>query len=67
MGFSGQEYWTGLPFLLPGNPFNPGIEPMSPASPALADEFSTTEPPGKHVSLREYSQFKTEKDFEGFK
>ena len=40
---------------------------MSPASPALAGEFSTTEPPGKHESLREYLKFKTEKDFEGFK
>ena len=27
MGFSRQEYWTGLPFLSPGDLPNPGIEP----------------------------------------
>ena len=31
MGFSRQEYWSGLPFLSPGNLPNPGIEPRSPA------------------------------------
>ena len=31
MGFSGQEYWSGLPFPSPGELFNPGIEPRSPA------------------------------------
>ena len=31
MGFSRQEYWSGLPFPSPGNLFNPGIEPLSPA------------------------------------
>ena len=31
MGFSRQEYWNGLPFPSPGNPPNPGIEPLSPA------------------------------------
>jgi len=30
-----QEYWGGLPFLPPGDPPGPGIEPMSPVSPAL--------------------------------
>ena len=35
MGFSWQEYWSGLPFPPPGDPPNPGIEPMSPMSPAL--------------------------------
>ena len=30
MGFSRQEYWSGLPFPSPGNLFNPGIEPVSP-------------------------------------
>ena len=32
MGFSRQEYWSGLPFPSPGDPPNPGIEPGSPAS-----------------------------------
>ena len=33
MGFSRQEYWSGLPCPLPGNLPNPGIEPISLASP----------------------------------
>ena len=44
MEFSKQEYWSGLPFPLPGDLPDPGIEPVSPA---LADGFFTTEPPGK--------------------
>ena len=31
MGFSRQEYWSGLPFPSPGDLSNPGIEPTSPA------------------------------------
>ena len=31
MGFSRQEYWSGLPFPYPGDLPNPGIEPQSPA------------------------------------
>ena len=31
MGFSRQEYWSGLPFPSPGDLPNPGIEPWSPA------------------------------------
>ena len=31
MGFSRQEYWSGLPFLSPGNLPNPGIIPAFPA------------------------------------
>ena len=34
MGFSRQEYWSGLPFLSPGYLPDPGIERRSPASPA---------------------------------
>ena len=45
--FSWQEYWSGLPFLLPGDLPNPGIESVSPVSPALAGGFFTTEAPGK--------------------
>ena len=36
-----------LPFLSPVDLTNPGIEPKSPESPALAGRFFTTEPPGK--------------------
>ena len=44
MGFSRQEYWSGLPFPPPGDLPDPGIEP---ASPALAGGFFTTKSPGK--------------------
>ena len=44
MGFSRQEYWSGLPFLPPGDLPGPGIEPKSPA---LTDGFFTTKPLGK--------------------
>ena len=40
MGFSRQEYWSGLPFPIPGNLPNPGVKPKSPA---LAGGFFTTE------------------------
>ena len=46
MGFIRQEHWIGLPFPLPGDLLNPGIEPASLASPALAGGFFATEPPG---------------------
>ena len=42
MGFSRQEYWSGLPRPPPGNLPDPGIEPSSLASPALAVGFFTT-------------------------
>ena len=35
VGFSRQEYWSGLPFPSPGNLSDPGIEPRSLTSPAL--------------------------------
>ena len=44
MGFSRQEYWSGLPFPSPGDLPNPGIEPRSPA---LEADTLTSEPPGK--------------------
>ena len=47
MGFPRQEYWSGLSFPIPGDVPNPGIKPTSPASPALAGEFFTTESTGK--------------------
>ena len=31
MGFSRQEYWSGLPFPSPGDLPDPGIKPGSPA------------------------------------
>ena len=47
MGFSRLEYWSGLPFLSPGDPPKPGIEPRSPA---LQADALTSEPPGKPLS-----------------
>ena len=44
MGFSRQEYWSGLPFASPGDRPDPGIEPESPA---LETDALTSEPPGK--------------------
>ena len=48
MEFLRQEYWGSLPFFFPGDLPDPGIEPTSPAAPALEEGFSTTAPPGKH-------------------
>ena len=31
MGFSRQEYWSGVPFPSPGDLPDPGFEPLSPA------------------------------------
>ena len=42
MGFSRQEYWSGLPCPPPGELPNPGIELLSLMSPALAGGFLTT-------------------------
>ena len=42
MGFSRQEYWSGLPFPAPGDLPDPGIEPSSPAFQA---DGLTSEPP----------------------
>ena len=35
MRFSKQEYWSGLPFLTPGDLPDPEIKPVSPVTPAL--------------------------------
>ena len=42
IGFSRQEYWSGLPFPSPGDLPDPGSEPESPA---LTAEFFAAEPP----------------------
>ena len=44
MGFSRQEYWSGLPFPSPGDVPDPGIKPRSPA---LQADALPSEPPGK--------------------
>ena len=47
MGFSRQEYWSGLSFPSPGDLPDPGIEP---GSPALQADALPSEPPGKQTS-----------------
>ena len=44
LGFSRQEYWSGLPFPSPGDLPDPGIEPRSPA---LQVDSLPSEPPEK--------------------
>ena len=48
MGFSRQEYWSGLSFPSPGDLPDTGIEPRSPA---LEADTLTSEPPGKPVAV----------------
>ena len=45
MGFSGQEYWSGLPFPPAGDLPDSAIEPSSPVLTALAGGFFTIGPP----------------------
>ena len=47
MGFSRQEYWSGLPCPPPGDPPDTEIEAESLMSPVLTGGFFTTEPHGK--------------------
>ena len=49
MGFSRQEYWSGLPFLSSGDLHNLEIKPVSPA---LQASSLPSEPPGKPVSTQ---------------
>ena len=51
MGFSRQDYWSGVPFPSPGDFLDPGIEP---ASLVFVGGFFTTELPGK-PKYSEYS------------
>ena len=44
MGFSRQEYWSGLPGPPPEDPLDPGMEPAFPVAPALQADAFTTEP-----------------------
>ena len=49
MGFSRQEYWSGLPYTPPGDLPDLGIELRTPPSPELAGRFFNTEPPRKPI------------------
>ena len=55
MGFSRQEYWSGLPCPSPGDLPYPRIEPKSLRSPALAGRFFTTSTTWEALSWRWWS------------
>ena len=59
MGFSRQEYWTGLPCPPPGDPPDPGI--FKPVSPALAGGFFTTSATWEAQTVVYYPHFTGEK------
>ena len=44
MGLFRQEHWSRLPFPPPGDFPNPGVEPVSPVSPALQADYLPAEP-----------------------
>ena len=48
MGFPRQEYWSGLPFLSPGDLPDPGIETRSPT---LQPDSLPSEPPGQPTHI----------------
>ena len=54
MGFSRQEFWSGLPFPSPGDLPNPGIEPRFPA---LQADALPSEPLGKPEDIMRGCQF----------
>ena len=49
MEFCRQEYWSGFLFPSPEDLPDPGIEPVSPASPASAGGFFTAKTPGSYL------------------
>ena len=62
MGFSRQEYWSGLLLPLPGDVRDPGNKTVSPLSPAIVGGFFTTESPRKPLSPAVYSNYSTPKE-----
>ena len=64
MGFSRQEYWSGLPFSSPGDLPDPGIEPASLMSPALASGFSSTSTTWKAFSKEGINKFTSFRDYD---
>ena len=57
MGFSRQEYWSGLPFPSPGDLPDPGMEPRSPI---LQAEALTSEPPGNRKDYKKQKNIQIE-------
>ena len=54
MGFSKQEYWSGLPFPFPGDLLDPGIKPRCPA---LQADTLPSEPPGNEAEADIFLEF----------
>ena len=54
MGFSKQEYWSGLPFPFPGDLPDPGIKP---GSPTLQADALLSEPPGNEAEVDIFLEF----------
>ena len=54
MGFSRQEYWSGLPFPAPGDLPDPGIKFESPMSPVLQADSLPLSPGEAHVCIHVY-------------
>ena len=63
LGFPRQEYWSGKPFLSPGDLSNPGIYPMSPA--LQADSLPLSHQ-GSPITLRRLNVYKTSKTLQNF-
>ena len=61
VGFSRQEYWSGLPFPPPGDLPDTGIEPASLTSPTLAGRFFTTS-----LRLTKIKRFQTIKHWQKY-
>ena len=57
MGFSRQEYWTGLPFPSPGDLPDPGIEPESPALQQMLYSLSHQGSPFHLYDIAKLSKF----------
>ena len=58
MGFSGEEYWSGLSFPPLEDLSDPVFEPPFPVSTTQADGFFTTEPTGKPICFHSIVQNK---------
>ena len=55
VGFSRQEYWSGLPFPSPGDLLNPGVEPGSPALKADSLPSEPLKKPKTHSINKNYT------------
>ena len=56
MGFFLQEYWSRLPCPPPGDIPDPGIKPVSPASPAFQVDSLPAESSGKPIYIQLYKK-----------